>query len=332
MSHALDTPAPQSAPPTLTIEGDVAAGSPPVNAPGDILVTGSVRVGASLKAAGSITVRGSVESASLHAAHDITIDGALIGSREARIDAAGSVTARLINAATITAAHDITAQLEISSSRLIAGGAVRCPIGHILGGHLTANGGLVCGMLGSPGVGGIPTLVEVAIDDDIRRLAALHAPTILANLERIAKVRTKVQPLMAHLKHLSPQQKETATELLAEAGLLEESTYNLAGRLRSQLADSTTRAVRSAYIAAAIHPGTTIRFPSAQMIIEKPIKSPARLTCEGKGAAAKVVQTNPADRSSTIPVFSLYTDGPIAELTRALALVDQARNASKKAA
>ena len=331
MSTALDTTG-NEPPQSLQIDADLPAGSPPVSAPGNISVRGSVRAGVCVRAGGSMLIEGSVEGATLHAGADITIRGTLIGARDAHIACAGTLRARLINNADIEAEHDLWSELEIAHSRVICGGAVRCPIGHILGGHITANAGVSCGTLGSPGVGGAPTIVEVAIDEALRRASAAHCPTILANLDRITKVRTKVHPLMAHLKQLTPQQKETATELLAEAAALEEATSILAARLKTQIADSLTRAARTLFVAAAIHPGTTIRFPVAQMIVEKQTKGPFRITADGKGASAKVLMVNPADRQPISPKFSLYTDGPTAELQRALVAVETSRQPTRKAA
>ncbi|MEZ6233918.1 MAG: FapA family protein [Phycisphaerales bacterium] len=310
-------------------QGDVPMGSDPVVCEGDAVVDGAVRVGASIRAGGSVCVGASTEHATIEAGGDIEVASAMVGGRGGSYTSGGSVRFRLANGATIHAEDNVSGELEMAGCRITCGGAVRCPIGHILGGHVTAVGGLVCGTLGSPGVGGVPTVVEVGIDDKLRRLSDRHAPTIMANLERAEKIRNKVGPLMAHMKRLTAQQRETATELLTEASMLYDETNALVTTLRGAMAESEMRAVRSVFVAAVIHPGTTIRFPAAQMIIEKAYKGPVRLVSDGRGSAAKVQAVDPTTGSVTTPKFALYADASLEALARAIAAVESAQAAAQ---
>ena len=310
-------------------ESDLPAGGEPVLCDGDVRVGGAVRVGASIKAGGAVRVATSAEHATISAGGDIEVAGAIVGGRGGAYTSGGSVRFRLANGATVEAEDHVSGDLEMAGCRITSGGMVRCPIGHILGGHITAAGGVVCGTLGSPGVGGVPTVVEVGIDDKLRRLSGQHVPTIVANLERAERIRTKVGPLMAHMKRLTAQQRETATELLTEASMLDDETSALVATLRGAMAESEMRAVRSVFVAAVIHPGTTIRFPAAQMIVEKAYKGPVRLVSEGKGSSAKVQAIDPCTVSVTTPKFALYADASLEALSRAIAAVESAQAAAQ---
>lgn len=94
------------------------------------------------------------------------------------------------------------------------------------------------------------------------------------------------------------------------------------------MAESQVRAVRSVFVAAVIHPGTTIRFPAAQMIIEKAYKGPVRLVSEGRGSSAKIQAFDPATRSVATPKFTLYADASLEALARAIAAVESAQAAA----
>ncbi|MBX3376600.1 MAG: DUF342 domain-containing protein [Phycisphaeraceae bacterium] len=318
--------APAQTPAVHTVKGDLAA---TLESAGDVRIGGSVCAGVSVRAGGSLHIGGTIESATVAAGGELIAEGGIVGRGKGRYTAGGSLAARSILAAHVEAGGDVTASVEIANSRLIIAGALLCETGHLYGGHATVNGGLRCGTLGSPGES--ETIVEVGIDETLRRLSAQHAAAIEANQNRIKRVRSQVEPLLAQQRALTAKQKETATELLYEAGELEERTLSLIRQLRDTVAASLAKAKLEVTVALTIHPGVLLRFPGFEARFDRAVKGPIRIFKDGKGAAARIVGTELKENTEVFIKHTPHTDPALAALFRAL-VVPKPKNEENRAA
>ena len=205
----------------------------PVTFDGDVLVKGCVSEGRVLELSGSLTVGGAIEAVQLKTGGPVNVKGGIIGKAKGKYVVGGELRCRFISGGSIVAAADVHVQSEIVQSHLICSGRLTVAHGAISGGDISANGGISCKVLGHSG--GAPTVVEAGTGKAFRSLVAATNSQIDANRKRVAEVRAKIEPLMRQQKLLTPQQKEKATELLFEAGEMEEKTAQMSKELDDQI-------------------------------------------------------------------------------------------------
>ena len=293
---------------------------------GALRIAGSVCAGVTLEVEGTLNVDGTVESATVTATGNLTAAGGIVGRGKGRYVTRESLSARSVIAATIEARDNVSVSVEIANSQIVAGGVLNCEQGHLYGGHATVNGGVQCGTLGSPG--GSETVIEAGIDEELRRLSEKHSPEIEANQKRIAKVRMQVEPLMAQQKALTPKQKESATELLYQAGELEERTMGLIADLRAKVGASYAKSKAEVLVTTMIYPGVTIRFPGFEVTIERAVKGPVRIYKGGKGAGAKIMMIDLKDNAELFVKYNPHTDPHLAALGRVLVVPKDKKKAA----
>lgn len=113
--------------PVKTIHGDVGTGTGNIIFLGSVVVIGSVQDNFSVKAAGNIEIRDSVQKAHLEAEGDIIVRGGIQGREEGYIESTGgSIYAKFIQSATVVTESDIIVSEGILHSNLDAGRKVIC--------------------------------------------------------------------------------------------------------------------------------------------------------------------------------------------------------------
>ena len=120
------------------VPGDVDMGVGNINFDGDVVVEGNVGSDFSIRATGSIEVRGIVEAATLEAGTDIVVNGGLQGGGRGKLEAQGSVYVRFAEYATIHAGTSVIAE-SLLHCNVNCFGEVE-----VLGGRGSIVGGNVC--------------------------------------------------------------------------------------------------------------------------------------------------------------------------------------------
>ena len=226
--------------PVVEVEAvDIATGN--VNFDGTLRVRGDVKTGMQVKVTGDVVVGGTVEAARIEAGGSITITGGVIGAiegglsagedRQAHLACGGTVQARFINNAFISAGQDVQVEREIMQSEVLAGGSIQAGPpgsmqGSISGGRCRALHLIRAGTLGS--AGGIPTFLQAGLNP--------HANAQKAAMEqdrrRLAEERHKLEQLLAFLK-ANPQK--------AALNNLGERTLRTHAKVLADLADLDAR-------------------------------------------------------------------------------------------
>ncbi len=127
--------------PVYTVKGDVNLETGNIVFLGSVLIGGSVQDNFTVKAAGNIEVRGSVQKAFLEAEGDIIVVQGIMGREEAKIESTGgSIYTKFVQAATIIAENDVIVSEGILHSRVDAGGKILCNgrKARIVGGQIRA--------------------------------------------------------------------------------------------------------------------------------------------------------------------------------------------------
>lgn len=209
----------------VKVDGDVDLKSGNVDAPSDVLITGNVAETFSVRSPKSITIKGMVEAASVEAGTHVIIAGGVAGKSRALIRAGGELQAKFLEEATIEATGDVIVTKEVLNCRIQTMGRLLVPRGPIIGGSVYARQGIEVLALGNDV--DVPTQVAVGILPAALLEVAKMRDIIKKKREAATKVRNTVQPLLAQLKRLNPQQREKATELMYEADRLEEEANTL---------------------------------------------------------------------------------------------------------
>jgi uncharacterized protein (DUF342 family) len=205
--------------PVYEVKGNVDTRTGNIDFLGSVVVTGNVADGFSVKAAGNIEVRGTVEGADLEAVGDITIHQGVAGRGTARLKAGRSIWARFIENTFVEAGNMLMVSDGIVNSRVDAFRriVVKGKRATIVGGHLRATEEINAGNIGSA-ISGTETICEVGYDlkAKVRHDALVEENTGMN--EELVDVQRRIQTLLNIKKQrkLLPDEKETELKELME--------------------------------------------------------------------------------------------------------------------
>ncbi len=136
--------------PILKINGNIDNSTGNLDYDGDILITGDVRNGFSVKANGRIDIRGSVEGAQITAQGSITIASGMSGNGRGTLTSDADIKCRYLEHCTVTAKGNVYAE-SIINSKIESGQdiVVTSGMGVIIGGTLLAANTINARVIGS---------------------------------------------------------------------------------------------------------------------------------------------------------------------------------------
>ncbi|WP_187395131.1 DUF342 domain-containing protein [Pigmentiphaga aceris] len=194
--------------PVVSVEAvDLTTGN--INFDGSLQVRGDITAGMEVRVTGDIAVRGTIEAAHVEAGGDVKVNGGIIGVqsaamteeqdnpslRIAHIVAGGSIKARFMVSAFVSAGKSISAEREIRQCEVLAGESVvvgrpGSRDGSIIGGKVRALKSIRAGRAGAPS--GTPTMIQAGVNP--------HAAGKLAEVEksrvRLLEEKSKLDKLM----------------------------------------------------------------------------------------------------------------------------------------
>ncbi len=283
---------------------------------GDVLVRQNIQDLFKVRCGGNLHVMGVIEAAEIHCQKDLHVGGGILGRDKGKCVVVGRLLARHLTGANASAHGDVVVELEIAQSKVASGGQVIVENGTILGGRISANGGVLCRHLGSAAQ--VPTHVEAGIDFSFQQSMQEQLPDIEAQQKKAELVRQKVQPLLKNQKMLTAQQKEKATELLYEA---DEAQKAVSLRLHS-LRQAMERAARSSCaqisVRQQLHPGVTVRLGDLQTTIRTAIQGPLKIVQHSDETGRRLVLIDDAGGRLSLDSHAV-PDPTLARLTALLA-------------
>jgi uncharacterized protein (DUF342 family) len=155
----------------IEIDGDVNNATGDVIFCGELEVKGGVRAGFTVKAGKNVRVNGVVEGATVESGGDIVIKGGVRGGGEARIVAAGAITAKFLENCKVIAQTDINADSILHSA--VKCGGVLTLAGRkaaLVGGKAIVRDKIVAETIGAP----MSTPTEVNIGNDPQLIVELE--------------------------------------------------------------------------------------------------------------------------------------------------------------
>jgi uncharacterized protein (DUF342 family) len=176
-----------------------------INFEGTLQVRGDVTTGMTVKVTGDVLVSGTVEAAQIDAGGNVVVKGGILGvaegmasadpaTRLAQVTARGSVQARFIGNASISAGKDVVVEKEIRQSDVAAGDTVTVGLkgstqGNISGGQVRALRGVRAATLGT--MAGMRTIIQVGVN-----------PHAQAQKEALQRTRKRLQEEKGKLEQL----------------------------------------------------------------------------------------------------------------------------------
>ncbi len=226
--------------PSFRINGDVGPQTGNVNFNGDVTVSGNVKEGFSVKAAKNITIFGTVESASLDAGGNITVNGGIIGTLEDVVHCKGDLKAKFIENTTIRCEGNLTSNY-ITNSDVICEGEMLLSgdKASVIGGKYVVLKAITCQNIGSDN--NVKTYVQLGSYGLIQEERVKCEKAFKAAEENERKVIQLIDYLNALKKQngsLDEEKEEilknavqTKTKLLIEKGSLHKKIQQLDARI-----------------------------------------------------------------------------------------------------
>jgi len=183
--------------PTYEISGDADLTTGHIDFVGDVAIHGAVRNGISIKATGTITIDGIVESASLEAGKDIVLKSGLMGNSQAVIRTRGNLFAKFIEYASVDVRGTINAEVLLNcdvvcGERIVIAGKR----GNIVGGKASAIGGVIANSIGNE----METKTVIAVGAEVevyRRVKVLEH-----KIDAAQKAMTAIDDQIAEIERL----------------------------------------------------------------------------------------------------------------------------------
>lgn len=174
--------------PVYEISGDVNISTGNVDFNGDVIVHGGVSDGAIIRAAGSVTIDGLVESCEIYTRKDLFLLSGVKGGDKTIIDAQGNITAQFMEYAFVNCKGDITADY-VFNSRVTCDGHIELNGNKaaIIGGYTAAVRGIDVNEIGNS-FGTITNVVAGIAQEKLVAIEQLNQE-VTALSDNIAKIK-----------------------------------------------------------------------------------------------------------------------------------------------
>jgi uncharacterized protein (DUF342 family) len=222
-----------------------------------------------------ITVQGMVEAAFLQADGDISIIGGVKGRDKAFMEAQGNISAKFINSIYVEAQGTITICKEAINSVILAGDTLDIRFGSLIGGHAFALKNVRVKSLGSPA--GVKTVVGVGMNPLIYQQIFELEKNMRKVKEVVEKIQTSIEPLLKHIKQLTPDQREKATELMFKSQEMQTQIDDQKKESQSLLDSLPPYSEIEIFVSGRIFPKTQIFIADRYVTIQDEIKGPAKV-------------------------------------------------------
>ncbi len=222
-----------------------------------------------------MAVRGAIEAAVVEAGTDIQVSGGVAGRGQGKVTAGGQITSKFCEEANLRAGGDIVIISECINSRLHALGRLMIPSGKLVGGYAYAREGAEIEVLGNEA--DRATEIAIGIDPVVLATSAQTDEVVKKKREAIVKIREKIQPLMAQLKRLNPQQRERATELMYEADQMEAEILETERKKQEAIATCSPNRKVCLLVKHTVYPGVKVVLGDKMTIFRNERRGPLKV-------------------------------------------------------
>ena len=282
----------------VEIDGDVDFSSGNVESPADVVINGTVRETFKVRSHKSVTVKGTIEGATVEAGADIQVHGGIAARGKGRIKAGGGISTKFCEGADLEAGGNVTVVREVMHSRVHTTGRLLVPQGSLIGGYTYAREGAEVKALGN----GANIKTEIAIGVDPITLAETRQADriIEKKQETAAAIRKRVQPLMAQLNRLTPTQRERAAGLMREADQMDAEVQEHERKKAASAAHKSPASDPTLLIGGWLHPGAVVIVGDRMAVIDKDHRGPIRIARRVVDRVQEIVLMDQVSGSVTV--------------------------------
>lgn len=250
----------------LTIKGDVDNTTGNLDAFGDIIVNGDVRDGFTVKATGSVTIKGMAEGAWIIAGENIQVGMGMNGSGRGVLDAKGDVKCKYLENCTVNTGGTVYSD-SIINCNIYCNDQVMVKSGRgvIIGGSITAANLIACRVVGNQS--SRPTSLILGSTPSIVKERAELSEALQKLMNEIDETDKSIVYLQTG-RLTTPEQQKLLNDLKLKAPLQRIQKANIQRRLRqiNRLdSDLTGCQIR----ADTIYPPTQLTIGSATMMVQQ---------------------------------------------------------------
>jgi len=187
---------------TLVLRNGVNFATGNVDYPGDVIITGDVESGFSVKSQGKIEIRGVVSDAIVEAEGDILIKGGFIGSGKGKITSSNDVFVKFVDNQHLEVKGSVNIGDNCLQATIKAGGRidVKTGSGTVIGGHLIARDGITLKTAGN--IQNTKTVIEISGD------TCQYSEMLLHKEGEIHEIKTKISEISSFVAKLKRRNAE----------------------------------------------------------------------------------------------------------------------------
>jgi uncharacterized protein (DUF342 family)/CheY-specific phosphatase CheX len=270
-----------------TISGNVGIAHGHLDCPGSLVIDGDVMAGAEITTGDTIEIKGAVEPAIIRAGGNLIVGKGIAGSEDRKIKVEGGIKATYILGGHIESWGDIVVKNEIIQSTLKTQGAVVIPDGRVVGGSVTALGGIVVREAGSDKH--VNTELVVAEDYSLPAKIAAKEEELVPLQAKLEQIHKLLDPMMVKQEELSLHEDETAAKRLLKAEEAEAAVEKVKAEIQKIEADSRARAKPHILIRRLLYPGTTLCIAGNKVRVNKTVTGPLEAVLSGEKVVLREV-------------------------------------------
>lgn len=248
----------------LKIDGDVNNSTGNLDYEGDILITGDVRNGFSVKATGNIQIKGSVEGATIMGGGSVTIANGMSGNGHGDITATGDVKCRYLEHCNVTSEGSIFAE-SIINSKVESGRdvVVTSGMGVIIGGTILAAQNITTNIIGSKARRLMTELVLDSLPHNFTEANKLNK-----ELEQLTHNLVELDKNITYLHSATSSDKKSILEQCIQAKeIFKNREYEIISRL-SEIESESTNQNKSQIRCKQLLPIVRVRIGSSTLLIK----------------------------------------------------------------
>jgi hypothetical protein len=193
-------------------------------------------------------------------------------------------------------------------STVRCGGNLTVENGPVAASTVTVAGCVACRSLGLHSQA--PTLLEVGINEFLRRVAARSMPQIQILRKKLAQLHEAIASAEHFAKVLTPKARELAMEQLFEADEMQAALNRQMDLIRAAAKSFSATESPRIIVAEMVHPGVTVRVPHFEAVTACSFKGPLRIELGRVGNVPQIVLLETESKSCT-PLQSHRWDDPV---------------------
>ncbi len=265
---------------TLEVSGYVDFSTGNIDFCGDVEISEGIRDRFTVKAEGSVEVRGLIESATIACGGALLAKGGFAGGERGTAEVGGDLEARYLNSVRGSVAGDLRIGKELIGCDLTVEGGLEAEGATLIGGTLRLVGKGRVKETGS--VGGIATVIELGALPKLEPMAEGLVSVIEATRQQLEGLRAENENLK-YLKKPDAAQKERMTEIMCDFSMAESRLEKAEAALEALQARMDRERVVDVEVSGRIHPAVVVGYRGERHRFRNEVKGPARLCLDGSG-------------------------------------------------